>query len=129
MTGRKIQRMLFGQYIREVLFFILRMFAAYGSRVQVSPNSLLKIFFCWAARRYLLIGAFTDLRHTTIGFVMSVLPFVYVSDSSWTNSAPTERIFMKLYSCRFFENLNFLKKIYDKNNVQFTRKFIYIYSI
>ena len=66
-------------------FFILRMFAAYGSRVQVSPNSLLKNFLCLAACRYLFIGAFTDLRHATIGFVMSVLQFVYVSDSSWTN--------------------------------------------
>jgi hypothetical protein len=92
--------MLFVQYIREIPLFILKNFTAYGSRVHFSPNSLLKTFFFGLAApppRDLLIDEFPDLRKATIGFVMSLRPFVYIFVSSWTNSAPTEKIFMKFY--------------------------------
>jgi hypothetical protein len=93
----------------------------------VLAKLLIEELFCLAARRYLLIGDFTDLRQATIGFLMSVRPFVYVSVSSWTNSSSTKRIFMKFCSWIFFENLIFFE--YNKNNGQLTRRFTYIYGI
>jgi len=40
--------MLFGQHISETFFFFLKVFAAYVSRAQFSPNSLYRNFyFAW----------------------------------------------------------------------------------
>jgi hypothetical protein len=46
------------------------------------------------------LGAFAKFRKATISFVLSVRP------STWKNSAPTGRIFMKFDIWVFFENLS-----------------------
>jgi hypothetical protein len=46
---------------------------------------------------HLFLGAFAKLRKAAISFVMSVRPSVF------SNSAPTERIFMKIYIWGFFK--------------------------
>jgi hypothetical protein len=50
------------------------------------------------------LGTFANLRKTTISFVMS--PCLSDYQSARNNSAPTERIFTKVYICIFFENLS-----------------------
>ena len=50
------------------------------------------------------LGAFAKLRKATISFVVSVC--LFVRPSTWNNSAPSERIFMKLCIREFFENLS-----------------------
>jgi hypothetical protein len=87
--------MLFGQYIREIIFFNPENVRGIRFESSVLAKLLIEEHFWLAAGRYLLIGAFTDLRKDSIGFVMSVRPFVYVSVYSWTRSAPNERFFMK----------------------------------
>jgi len=54
------------------------------------------------------VSAFAYLRKATISFVMSLRLSPCLSDclSAWNNSAPTERIFTKVYICTFFENLS-----------------------
>jgi hypothetical protein len=89
--------MLFGLYIREIHFFYPENVRGIRFESSVLARLLTEEFFL-AVRRYLLIGAFTDLRKATIGFVMFFRLFVYVSVSLWTNSLPTERVFMKFYS-------------------------------
>jgi len=46
------------------------------------------------------LGAFANLRNTTVSFIMSVRL------SAWNNSAPTAQIFMKFGIRVFFENLS-----------------------
>ena len=55
-----------------------------------------------------VLGAFVKLRNETISFVMSLRPSVRpsVRPSSWNNSVPIGRIFMKFDICRFFKNLS-----------------------
>jgi hypothetical protein len=48
-------------------------------------------------------GDFAKLRKATISLVMSVCPSIRPPERN--NSAPTGRIFMKIYICGFFENL------------------------
>jgi len=57
------------------------------------------------------LGAFANLGKATISFVMSLRlsPSLFDCPSAWNNSAPTERIFTKVYICIFLESL--LRKI------------------
>jgi len=77
--------------------------------------------------RYLspFLGAFVKFRKSTISFVMSVRL------SAWNNLAATGRIFVKLYTWRFFETVQKIQVSLkpDKNNGYFTRRPIYIFII
>jgi hypothetical protein len=65
--------------------------------------------------RLLLFGAFAKLWKATISFVMSVCP------STWNNSAPTGRIFIKFDMWRVFENpLRKFKFHYNRTRIKFT---------
>ena len=61
------------------------------------PNALSRPAF-----KIVFLHAFAKLRKATIRFVMSVR--LSVLPSTWSNSAPTGRIFMKFYIWRFFAN-------------------------
>ena len=50
-----------------------------------------------------ILGAFVNLRKTTIGFVMCECPAVRFS--AWNNSAPTGQIILKFHTGLFFENM------------------------
>jgi hypothetical protein len=50
------------------------------------------------------IGTFAKLWKVTISFIMSVCPSIW--PSTWNNSAPTERIFVKFGIWVFFKNLS-----------------------
>ena len=69
----------------------------------IISNSLLPHFLAVP-----VLGAFAKFRKATFNFVMSDRP------SEWNNSAPTGRIFIKLYIRAFFEKLSY------KNNGYFT---------
>jgi len=57
------------------------------------------VFFVTSEYRYIL-GAFAKLRNATVSFVTSVRL------STWDNSAPNGRIFMKFGFSLFFEKLS-----------------------
>ena len=63
--------------------------------------------YCTNDFEQLFLGAFAELRKATISFVMSLCVSVrlLVCPSTWNNSAPTGRIFMKFDTSVFFENL------------------------
>jgi len=71
------------------------------------------------------VGEFAKLRRGTISFIMFVCPSVRPSVplSSWNNSAPTRRIFMKydigIFFPKSFEEIPVLLKS-DQNNGYFT---------
>jgi hypothetical protein len=78
---------------------------------------------------YAFLGAFVKLRKATISFVMSVCLSLRLS--AWENSAPTGRIFMKLYIWVYFQNLS--RKIQDslqsdQNTLYFPWRLIYIFD-
>jgi hypothetical protein len=65
---------------------------------------------CKLQQKYysLFLGAFAKLREATIAFVMSHRPSL--RPSAWNNSAPTERILIKLTILTFFFFENVLRK-------------------
>jgi len=78
-------------------------------------------FFHSPKPRVLFLGAFEKLRKPIIIFVVSI--GLSVRQSVWNISAPTGRIFVKFYICRFFRKS--VEKIqvslkFDKNKGHFT---------
>ena len=58
-----------------------------------------------------LLGAFEKLRKATISFVTSVCLSVRPSLSTWNDSGPIRRIFLKFDICVFFLKKNILTKL------------------
>ena len=91
-------------------FFILRMFAAYGSRVQFSPNSLLNFFLLGCPPLFINrhVHRFATRYFWLFNVCLSVCVRLYLLMDQLSS---TERIFIKFYIWIFFENLNFLKNM------------------
>jgi len=91
---------------------------------------VLFFLFCLLRLSETLSGAFTKLRNATISYVISVRPFVCLS--SWNNSAPCERFFVKLdvwvlFGSPFKNIQNSLKC--EKNNGNFIFSLFEIFLI
>jgi hypothetical protein len=97
---------------------------ANAPKIQVRKWKLRTFHLCtWISYVFLYVlvylGTFIKVRKATISFVMSVRL------SAWNNSAPTERILMKVDIWGFFENLSRKYKIQvslksDESNGYFT---------
>jgi len=89
--------MLFGLYIREIYFFNPENVRGIRFESPVLAKLLIEELFLLCSAPLFVNRRVHKFAKRYYAFLMSIRPFVYVSVSPWTNSAPTERIFMKFY--------------------------------